>query len=65
LKRAEEWRREKAIVVGDEGEREKEGKRSSVFFDAEGKEEGKDRDKDVVDKDLDKMAKEEEGVWKT
>jgi hypothetical protein len=61
LKRAEEWRREKAIVVGDEGEREKEGKRSSVFFDAE----GKDRDKDVVDKDLDKMAKEEEGVWKT
>jgi hypothetical protein len=63
LKRAEEWRREKAIVVGDEGERE--GKRSSVFFDAEGKEEGKDRDKVEVDKDLDKIAKEEEGVWKT
>jgi hypothetical protein len=37
LKRAEEWRREKAMVVGDEDE----GK-SSVFFDAEGKE---DKDK--------------------
>jgi hypothetical protein len=41
LKRAEDWRREKAMVVGGDEEEGKEGKRSSLFFDAEGKEEGK------------------------
>jgi hypothetical protein len=41
LKRAEDWKREKAMVVGGDEEEGKEGKRSSLFFDAEGKEEGK------------------------
>jgi hypothetical protein len=46
IKRAEEWRREKAMVVGGDEEEGKEGKRSSVFFDAERKEEEKEEAKE-------------------